>query len=694
MLRKRVVALLREMYPRPLNFKQICAALGCASPTQKNALRTILKELENKGTIRTAGKFKYAYQPASKEVEGIIELTRNGNAYLISPHLKHDAFIREEDLGTALEGDRVRARVWGRGKHLQARVVKVIERAKREFVGIVDLYGGFAIVKPLHEGMPAFRVKNVDWQKVKQGERVSVRFVRWERGQPLPEGEIVRILSRESIAASRSQIILLEHGFPLQFPKKVLEEAEKLPETIPEEERQKRRSFVGVPTFTIDPEDARDFDDALSIRPTGENKYEVGIHIADVSWYVRKDTALDREARRRGTSVYLVDMVLPMLPERLSSWLCSLVPNEERLCFSVVVTMDTKANIYNVWMGKTIIRSMRRFTYSEAQQILTTGRGEFAGELQTLWQIAQRLRQARVATGALMIDAPEPFFELDEQGLPISVSFKERYEAHFLIEEFMLLANRLVARRLSRASWKKKAYPTVYRVHDYPPPDKLKELTQTLRAMGYSFATPTRGKVLSSIQKLLETIRGKPEQHLIEQLVVRSMARAFYSPNNTGHFGLQFTHYTHFTSPIRRYPDLVVHRILHAHLQGAPPPYSHEELTGICFHASRQEMEADRAEWDSIHTMEALLAKHLIGHHTTATITSMTGWAVFLQLEKPPIEATATLTDNPHIQIVPEKMKVYIGRAPLTIGHRVTVQIIDADPDERRTYVQIIEPAS
>lgn len=693
-LNRKIISLLKNIYPQALNFKQLRVALGYTSPQQKYTLRTTLAQLEQTGKIRRTGRFKYAYLPTGKEVEGIIELTKSGNAYLISPHLKHDAFIRQEDLDTALEGDRVRAQVWKCGKHLQGRVKAVIERAQREFVGTVDLYGGFAMVKPLHEGMPAFLVKNVDWQKVRQGERVSVRFVRWEKKEPYPEGEIVRVLSRESIAASRSQIILLEHGFPLQFPQKVLEEAERLPETIPEEERQKRRSFVGVPTFTIDPEDARDFDDALSIRPLSKGKYEIGIHIADVSWYVRKNSALDQEARRRGTSVYLVDMVLPMLPERLSSWLCSLVPNEERLSFSVVVTMDASGNVYNVWMGKTIIKSMKRFTYSEAQKVLTTSKGQFANELQTLWQIAQHLRQARAQAGALMIDSPEPLFELDEQGAPISVSFKGRYEAHFLIEEFMLLANRLVAQHLTRTHHKRKAYPTIYRVHDHPPPDKLKELTTALRTMGYSFATPVRGKILPAIQKLLEKVHGKPEQHFIEQLVVRSMARAFYSPKNFGHFGLQFPHYTHFTSPIRRYPDLVVHRILHAHLQGAPPPYSPDELVEICFHASRQEMEADKAEWDSIHTMEALLAERLIGHQTTALLTGVNSWALFLQLDHPPIEATAHLNDNPNIHVLPEKMLAYIGRKPLSLGSKLIVQITGADPDQRRTYVQIIEPIS
>lgn len=561
---------------------------------------------------------KKKHQPAN-EYKGVIEITRSGMGFVVVEDLETDVLVRPNDFNSALHGDvvRVKLNATKEGKRIQGFITQVIERKQSEFIGRLQMNKGFAFfVADSDKKMPDIYVPERSFNDAKDGDRVVVRITEWEQGTgKRPVGEVVTLLNEDPNDVAMKEI-LLENGFPLEFPDKAMEEAARIPDTIDEQEIKKRRDFRGVLTFTIDPVDAKDFDDALSIRVLKNGNYEIGVHIADVSHYVIPGTALDDAAYAKATSVYLPDRVNPMLPEHISNILCSLRPHEDKLTFSAVFEMTPKGQIREHWLGRTVIHSDHRFTYEEVQEVIEQQTGTYLDEILLLNNIAQRLRKKRFDAGAINFSSQEVRFKLDEKGKPIGIVVKESKEAHQLIEEFMLLANRVVAEDVSKVKIDKKDLPFPYRVHDLPSEEKLLPFMAFARKFGHKFDTSSPEKIAESFNTMLLDVTGKPEQHVLEQLGIRTMAKAVYTTENIGHYGLGFENYCHFTSPIRRYPDILAHRILQEVLKGKP--FADKKLEQKCKHCSEREraaMEAERAanKYKQVEYMQEYLGEEFEG---------------------------------------------------------------------------------
>ena len=501
---------------------------------------------------------------AGKTLKGVLDITRSGMGFVIVENAGTDILIRPADFNTALHGDTVRVRIKNEGgRRMQGVVDEVLQRKRSEFIGHLQMNKGFAFfVAEMDKPMPDIFIPLSNLNNANDNDRVVVRLLGWEKGGKRPLGEVVSVLDAENTNDAAMKEILLEGGFPLQFPDDALEVAARIPDTISGEEIKKRKDIRGILTFTIDPADAKDFDDAISFRKLKNGNYEIGVHIADVSHYVETDNALDKEAYQRATSVYLPDRVNPMLPEHISNVLCSLRPHEDKLTFSAIFQITPKAEVKNYSLEKTIIHSDHRFTYEEVQETIETKAGIYAEEILTLNDLAQKFRKKRFNNGAISFSSQEVRFQLDEKGDPVGIMIKESKEAHQLIEEFMLLANRTVAENLSKIKFNNKPVPFPYRVHDNPDEEKLLPFAAFAKKFGHKFDTSSPKAIASSFNQLLADVHGKPEQHVLEQLGIRTMAKAKYTIENVGHYGLGFEHYCHFTSPIRRYPDVQVHRIL------------------------------------------------------------------------------------------------------------------------------------
>lgn len=501
------------------------------------------------------------------EYKGVLEITRSGMGFVVVPGLETDILVRPNDFNTALHGDTVRVEVNPEkkgGRRLQGAVVDVLERKQIEFVGRLEMNKGFAFA--VIEGerrIPDIFIPASNFNGANDKDRIVVRIKEWDtQTDKRPVGEVINVLNAEDANDIAMKEILLENGFPIGFTDEVMEEAQRIPDVISQDEINKRRDFREILTFTIDPIDAKDFDDAISIRVLKNGNYEIGVHIADVSHYVRPETELDKDAYGKATSVYLPDRVNPMLPEHISNFLCSLRPHEDKLTFSAVFQMTPKGQVKQYWLGKTVIHSNHRFTYEEVQEIIEKEDGLYVDEVLLLNNIAQRLRKKRFDAGAINFSSSEVRFKLDEKGKPIGIVVKESKESHQLIEEFMLLANKYVAENVSKVEVNKKPIPFPYRVHDLPSEEKLLPFMAFARKFGHKFDTSTPEKTAESFNTMLKDVQGKPEQHVLEQLGIRTMAKAIYTTENIGHYGLGFEHYCHFTSPIRRYPDVLVHRVL------------------------------------------------------------------------------------------------------------------------------------
>lgn len=528
----------------------------------------------------------------------MLEITRSGMGFVVVPNMETDILIRPNDFSTALHGDTVAVKVkQGGGRRMQGEVTEVLERKRTDFIGAIQLSDNFAFFVPESDKpMPDFFVPLANLNKAKDKDRVVARLVKWEESGKRPIGEVISVLDVENSNDAAMKGILLENGFPLEFPDDALEIAARIPETITDAEIAKRKDVRDVLTFTIDPVDAKDFDDAISFRVLKNGNYEIGVHIADVSHYVEEGNALDKAAYQKATSVYLPDRVNPMLPEHISNVLCSLRPNEDKLTFSAIFQMTAKAEVKQYWLGRTVIHSDRRFTYEEAQEIIESGQGDHAEVIGILNELAQKMRKKRFAKGAINFSSQEVRFKLDEKGDPIGIMIKESKESHQLIEEFMLLANRYVAENVSKARVKGKSIPFPYRIHDTPDEEKLLPFMAFAKKFGHKFNASSPEAIAASFNQLLKDVHGKPEQHVLEQLGIRTMAKAKYTPENVGHYGLGFENYCHFTSPIRRYPDIMVHRILEELLAGDPViDKKMEEKCKHCSDRERAAMEAERA---------------------------------------------------------------------------------------------------
>jgi ribonuclease R len=533
-----------------------------------------------------------------KNFTGTLDITRSGMGFVIVPDMETDILIRPNDFLTAMHGDKVQVRIKpGGGRRLQGEVVEVLERKRTEFIGDLQVNETFAFfIADSDKPMPDLFIPLSQLNNAKNGDRVVARLVKWEKGDKRPVGEVVSVLDAENDNDAAMKGILLENSFPLEFPDDALEVAARIPDIIPADEIRKRKDVRDILTFTIDPADAKDFDDAISFRELKNGSYEVGVHIADVSYYVEPETPLDKFAYQKATSVYLPDRVNPMLPEHISNVLCSLRPNEDKLTFSAIFQINSKAEVKQYWLGRTVIHSDRRFTYEEAQEIIEKKEGDHAEVILKLNELAQKFRKKRFAKGAINFSSQEVRFKLDEKGNPIGIVIKESKEAHQLIEELMLLANRYVAENVSKVKVNNKQLPFPYRIHDTPDEEKLLPFIAFANKFGHKFDMSSPEKIASSFNQLLKDVHGKPEQHVLEQLGIRTMAKAKYTSENIGHYGLGFEHYCHFTSPIRRYPDIMVHRILQDVLDNKAS--IDKKLEDRCKHCSEREraaMEAERA---------------------------------------------------------------------------------------------------
>lgn len=552
-------------------------------------------------------------------VTGVLDITRSGMGYVIVEDQPNDIMVRPNDFNTALYGDTVKVKIVGEGrssKRQQGVIVDVVKRKQLEFMGKLQMNKNFAFfVADVDKPMTDIYVPMQSLNNATEQDRVIVKIIEWEKNKK-PVGEVVQVLSPSDEGDFAMKEILMENGFPLFFPENVIEEGERLPDMISQDDLEGRKDFRDVFTVTIDPIDAKDFDDAISFRVLKNGNYEIGVHIADVSHYVEADSDLDKEAYQRATSVYLPDRVLPMLPERISNELCSLRPHEDKLTFSAVFQITPKGEVKNHWIGKTAIHSDHRFTYEEVQEIIEKEEGLHSNEILILNQLAQKFRKQRFRKGAINFSSQEVRFKLDATGKPIGIIVKESKEAHQLIEEFMLLANRVVAQFAGKIKVNKKEIPFPYRVHDTPDEMKLLPFVAFAKKYGHTFDTSTPEGIAASFNQMLEDVHGKPEQHVLEQLGIRTMAKAIYTTENIGHYGLGFEHYCHFTSPIRRYPDILVHRIIFDVLNESVEP--DKKLEHKCKHCSEREraaMEAERAanKYKQVEYMQDFLGEEFDG---------------------------------------------------------------------------------
>jgi ribonuclease R len=564
-------------------------------------------------------KKKGAGGSSSHLLTGRLDVTRSGMGFVVIEGRDQDILVRPSDFNTALHGDTVRVEVLGnsgRGGRQQGEIREVVDRKQMEFLGHVELSQSFAFfVAETDKPMPDIYVPLSRLNGAVNGDRVIVRIVEWEKNKK-PQGEVVQIMDKEDENDKAMKEILLENGFPIFFPDNVMEDSERLPDIISSSEIAKRKDIRDILTFTIDPVDARDFDDAISIRTLKNGNLEIGVHIADVSHYVEPETVLDKEAYTRATSVYLPDRVNPMLPERISNELCSLRPHEDKLTFSTIFQMTEKGEVRQYWIGKTVIHSDHRFTYEEVQEIIEKKEGLHQAEIELLNDIAQRLRKQRFRKGAINFSSTEVRFKLDEKGKPVGIMVKESKEAHQLVEEFMLLANRTVAENVGKIKVNKKPLPFPYRVHATPDKEKLLPFVEFAKKYGHVFDLKSPQAIAASFNQMLKDVQGRPEQHVLEQLGIRTMAKAVYTIENIGHYGLGFEYYCHFTSPIRRYPDVLVHRILQDVLQGKNE--IDKKLEAKCRHSSEREraaMDSERAanKYKQVEYMQSFLGEEFDG---------------------------------------------------------------------------------
>jgi len=551
--------------------------------------------------------------------KGVLDITRSGMGYVVVENLDADILVRPNDFNTALHGDKVRVKVVnesGRSGRMQGIVTEVIERKQMEFIGRVEISKNFAFFIPeVEKPMPDIYIPLDQLNNATDKDRVLVKITEWEKNKK-PQGAVVQVMDASDVNDLAMKDLIMTNGFPIRFSDDVMEEAARLPEILSEEEIQKRKDFRDVQTLTIDPVDAKDFDDAISFRVLNNGNYEIGVHIADVSHYVQPDTELDKSAYERATSVYLPDRVNPMLPERISNELCSLRPHEDKFTFSAVFQISPKGEVKHYWLGKTVIHSNHRFTYEEVQEIIEIQDGLYKDEIIILNDLAQKFRRERFEKGAINFSSTEVRFKLDATGKPIGIIVKESKEAHQLVEEFMLLANRYVAEHVGKVKVNKKPIPFPYRVHDTPTEEKLIPFVEFAKKYGHKFETKTPEGIAASFNLMLESVKGKPEQHVLEQLGIRTMAKAVYTAENIGHYGLGFEHYTHFTSPIRRYPDVLVHRVLEEVLnQEAKPDKKMEVKCKHCSDRERAAMETERAanKYKQVEYMQNYLGEEFEG---------------------------------------------------------------------------------
>ena len=696
MNKKQLAALLMDYFHEKGNesvsLKKIFEQLRLTTHPLKMLCMDILADLKEDDYITETEHHVYRLHQRGVEMTGRFVRKSNGKNSFIPDDGGDPIFIAERNSAHAMNNDRVRIAYYARrrGKTAEGEVLEVLERANDSFVGTLEVTKGYAFL--LTENRTLANDIFIPKDKLKggrSGDKAVVKIIEWPDKAKNPIGQVIDILGRAGDNNTEMHAILAEFGLPYSYPENVEAAADKIPDEIPAEEIARREDFRRVTTFTIDPKDAKDFDDALSIRSLGGGLWEVGVHIADVSHYVKEGTVIDKEAERRATSVYLVDRTIPMLPERLCNLLCSLRPDEEKLAYSVIFQMNDKAEVLQHRIVHTVIKSDRRFTYEEAQQVIETGEGDYKYELLELDRLAKQLRERRMAGGALEFDRVEVKFEIDEKGKPLRVYFKESKDANKLVEEFMLLANRTVAEAIGKVPKGKKAKVFPYRIHDLPDPNKLDTLAQFIARFGYKLRTAgNRSDLSKSINRMLDDVKGKKEQNLIETVSIRAMQKACYSTHNIGHYGLGFEYYTHFTSPIRRYPDMMVHRLLTKYLDEHGRTVSEKKYEALCEHSSAMEQLAAQAERASIKYKQVEFMQEHLGQVYDGVISGVTEWGLYVELNENKCEGMIPIRDlDDDYYEYDEKNYCLRGRRKkhvYSLGDAITIKVARANLEKKQ----------
>ena len=682
-----------------ISLRQLFDQLRLNTHPLKMLCKDILSELLEDDYLSEVEKFKYRLNTHGIEMTGVFQRKNNGKNSFLPDEGGEPIFIAERNSAHAMSGDRVKIAFYAKrhGKAAEGEVIEILERAKDTFVGTLEVTRNYAFLVTENRTLandifiPKGKLKGG-----KSGDKVVVKVVEWPDRAKNPIGEVMDILGKAGDNNTEMHAILAEYGLPYSYPEAVEKAAEQIPAEITPEERERREDFRDVTTFTIDPKDAKDFDDALSIRRLKEGLWEVGVHIADVSHYVTEGSVIDKEAQRRATSVYLVDRTIPMLPERLCNFICSLRPDEEKLAYSVIFELNEKAEVRSSRIVHTVIKSNRRFTYEEAQHIIETGEGDYKEEIGQLNRLAMILRDNRFKAGAINFDRYEVKFEIDEAGKPVSVYFKEAKEANKLVEEFMLLANRTVAEKIGRVPKGKKAKVFPYRIHDLPDPEKLDNLSQFIARFGYKLRTSgTKTDVSRSINHLLDDIQGKKEENLIETVSIRAMQKARYSVHNIGHYGLAFDYYTHFTSPIRRYPDTMVHRLLTRYLDEGKRSVTESKYEALCEHSSAMEQLAASAERASIKYKQVEFMTERVGKTFDGVISGVTEWGLYVELNENKCEGLIPIRDlDDDYYEFDEKNYCLRGRRKhrcYSLGDAITVKVARANLEKKQLDFALVE---
>ncbi len=696
-LAARILEFLQMQNKQSFNYKQIAFGIGADRKSNRLDVINMLDDLVAAGDILEVdlGKYKAKANRGTENVGYFVRRSNGKNAVVVDDEY---IMVAERNSMHALNGDKVRVVVSAarRGQDPEARVIEILETKDQQFVGTLRIEKNYAALVTDSKFLAADII--LDKSRLrggKSGDKAVAHITNWRDDEMNPRGEIIDILGAKGENNAEMHAILAEFGLPYRYPENVEKAADRIHEGITPEEVARREDFRSVTTFTIDPRDAKDFDDALSIRQLANGNWEVGVHIADVTHYVRPGSLIDKEAQKRATSVYLVDRTIPMLPERLSNSICSLRPDEDKLTFSAIFELDQKANVLNSRIGRTAIRSNRRFTYEEAQEIIETGKGEFARELGVLNGLAKELRRRRYQAGALEFGRAEVRFEIDETGKPVSVYFKESKDANKLIEEFMLLANLTVAESVGKTPAGKKAKTFVYRVHDNPDPEKIGNLALIASRFGYKLATDGSSREVNrSVNRLLRDVKGKGEENMLSILAIRSMAKAVYTTDNVGHYGLAMPYYTHFTSPIRRYPDMMVHRLLAKYAEGGRS-VDKIKLEDECRHDSDMEQLAANAERASIRYKQVEFMQDRLGEIYDGVISGVTEWGFYVELDESMCEGLVPIRDlADDYYDFDEKNYCLIGRrhgVRYTLGDRVKVQVARADLDRKQLDFALID---
>ena len=700
-----VLSTVRQAGAAGITSQQIALQLGFKEKGQRYQIYDALESLMDSGRIQGSARGRYTIPFAREErdhAEGQIDIIASGAGYVRLEGDRDDVYVHERNIGLALHGDKVLIKlIGGRGGRTEGKVLEVKERRRKEFVGTIHKQQGrFILVADDQRVQKPFIIQPSHIMNAQDGDKAIIEFGEWRDPRDLPRGKVTRVLGRAGEHNVEMHAILAEFGLPLEFPESVIKASKEIERGITPEEISERRDIRSIPTLTIDPEDAKDLDDALSIRRLENGNWEVGIHIADVSHYVKPRSVIDMEAAARATSVYLVDRVVPMLPEKLSNDLCSLHPDTDKLSFSAIFEMDDQCRLKKEWFGRTVMRSQRRFAYSEAQDIIDgkvdddSPAAQFKEEILQLNKLAEVLRKDRIANGALEIGGNEVKFRLDEKGRPLGVYEKVMGPANWLIEEFMLLANKRVANWVDKQKKGNRVPPFIYRIHDLPDPEKIDQLRALAKSFGFHLEQAQGEDLPHAINKLLKDVAGKEEENIIKQVAIRSMAKAIYSTKNIGHYGLAFEHYTHFTSPIRRYPDLLVHRAM-AHYLAGGKPLNEAELELSAKHSSRMEKQASDAERASIKYKQAEFLLARIGQTFDGIISGLTNWGIYVELIENKCEGMIGMRDLPGdvFKFDQEKYTVIGQRTgrKFRLGDELSVTVKAVDMDRRAVDFELAE---